>query len=57
MPNLGLVLKEEIQRLARKEVRAAVTPVHVTNAIYMMMACTLGVQHSCWPLFSPPLGP
>ena len=26
MPNLGVVLKEEIQRLARKEVRAAVTP-------------------------------
>ena len=27
MPNLGAVLKEEIQRLARKEVRAVVTPV------------------------------
>ncbi len=26
MPNLGAVLKEEIQRLARKEVRAAVNP-------------------------------
>ena len=26
MPNIGVVLKEEIQRLARKEVRAAVTP-------------------------------
>ncbi len=26
MPNLGAVLKEEIQRLARKEVRAVVTP-------------------------------
>ena len=26
MPNIGAVLKEEIQRLARKEIRAAVTP-------------------------------
>ena len=26
MPNLGVVLKEEIQRLTRKEVRAAVNP-------------------------------
>ena len=26
MPNIGAVLKEEIQRLARKEVRAAVNP-------------------------------
>ena len=26
MPNIGVVLKEEIQRLARKEIRAAVGP-------------------------------
>lgn len=32
MPNIGAVLKEEIQRLARKEIRAAVTPLRTRVA-------------------------
>jgi DNA-binding transcriptional regulator YiaG len=28
MPNIGVILKSEIQRLAKKEVKAAVTPLH-----------------------------
>ena len=32
MPNIAQVLKEEIQRLAKKEVKTATTPLHKTTA-------------------------